>query len=80
MCICICNIKFPFKIVYFKNTHTDFSDTITKKLCLENLAILRMQFTAPLVPVSSSACALTVNTSQGRFLCTPYLQVPQVFA
>lgn len=79
MCICICNIKFPFKIVYFKNTHTDFSDTITKKFCLENLAILRMQFTAPLVPVSSSACALTVNTSQERFLCTPYLQVPQGF-
>lgn len=37
----------------------------------------RMQFTTPLVPLSSFACALIVNRKQATFLCT--LQVSPVF-
>lgn len=53
--------------MYFKNVHVFIRHYY---LLRKHHHSQRMQFSTPLVHLSSFACALIVNRKQGRFLCT----------
>lgn len=75
MFVYICNIHLLSKL-YFKNVHVFIGHSYLLRKYHNSQ---RMQLATPLVPLSSSACALIVNRKQAMFLCTLHLQVSPVF-